>query len=386
MSNRLLHGAALAALLLLWPSTSAHAQLIISANDGKAVLVNGVNTVPVPPAPDTVTLLDGSVTPPRVISELRVPNSVIGPPQNVAVAPDGSIAVITSSTRLDPADASRTQNDNTMTVVDLRRNPAAVTATLTAGDMASGVSFSPDGRLLLVANRGEGTVSIFTVDGATVTARGTVDLGAPASGPSHVAFTPNGRMALATRNNDHLVSILNIDGATVTYTKRDVVAGLKPYGIDITPDGTLALVASTGSGTTGSVDTVAVVDLTLDQPRTVNYVTVGVIPEAVAISPDGRFAALTIMNGTNAVPSSPIFHNFGLLRVYAIADKTLTPVTETRIGNWCQGVLWTGGSSIVMAQCMSEREIQVFRFNGTTLTPAGAVTVNGAPAGIGVRR
>lgn len=386
MSHRIVPGAVLAALLVLWAPVPARAQLIISANDGKAVLVNGVNTVPAPRGPDTITLLDGSVTPPRVVSELQAPNSVIGPPQNVAVAPDGAIAVITSSTRLDPADASKTQNDNTMTVVDLRRTPATVSATLTAGDMASGASFSPDGRLLLVANRGEGTVSVFTVDGTTVTASGKVDLGAPASGPSHVAFTPNGRMALVTRHNDHLVSILAIDGITVTYTKQDIVAGLKPYGLDVTPDGSLALVANTGSGTTGSVDTVAVIDLTLDHPRTVSYVTVGVIPEAVAISPDGRFAALTIMNGTNAVPSSPIFNNFGLLRIFAITNKTLTPVTETRIGNWCQGVLWTGGSSTVMAQCMSEREIQVFRFDGKVLTPAGAVKVNGAPAGLGVRR
>lgn len=375
----------MAALVALAVHAPARAQLVISANDGKAVLVNGVNVVPAPPTPDTVTILDAGVTPPRVVSELRVPNSVIGPPQNVAIAPDGSIAVITSSTKLDPADASRTVTDNTMTIIDLRRTPAAVAGTMQAGAMASGASFSPDGRLLLVANRGEGTISVFTVNGATLTAGPKVDLGAPNSGPSHVAFTPNGRMALVTRNNDHLVSILAISGTTVTYAKRDIVAGLKPYGIDITPDGTLAIVGNAGSGTTGSVDTVAVIDLTTDTPRTVDYVTVGVIPEAVGISPDGRFAAVTVMNGTNAVPGSPIYNNFGRLRVYAIGNKTLTPVTEARIGNWCQGVTWTT-SSTLLAQCMSEREIQVFRFDGKALTAAGSVKVNGAPAGIGVKR
>jgi DNA-binding beta-propeller fold protein YncE len=377
--------AILAALTALSVHAPAHAQLVISANDGKAVLVNGVNVVPVPPGPDTVTILDASVTPPRVVSELRAPNSVIGPPQNVAIAPDGSIAVITSSTRLDPADASKTVADNTVTIIDLRRPPAAVTGSAQAGTGASGASFSPDGRILLVANRGEGTISIFTVSGTSLSAGAKIDLGAPNSGPSHVAFTPDGRTALVTRNNDHLVSVLAVSGATVTYTKRDIVAGLKPYGMEITPDGTLALVASTGSGTTGSVDTVAVIDLTLAQPRTVDYVTVGVIPEAIAISPDGRFAALTVMNGTNAVPGSPAYNNFGRLRVFAIANKTLTPVAEARIGNWCQGVTWTSGTT-VLAQCMSEREIQVFQFDGKVLTAAGRVPINGAPAGIGVRR
>ena len=85
------------------------AQMVISANDGAAVLVNGVNTVPSPARPDSVTILDATVTPPRVVSELAVPNSVIGPPQNVAIAPDGSIAVVTSSTKIDPDDEGRTQ-------------------------------------------------------------------------------------------------------------------------------------------------------------------------------------------------------------------------------------------------------------------------------------
>jgi DNA-binding beta-propeller fold protein YncE len=385
MTRRFSAVAFLAALLALAVSAPARAQLVISANDGKAVLVNGVNTVPSPPGADTVTILDASVTPPRVVSELRVPNSVIGPPQNVAIAPDGSIAVITSATKLDPADPTRTVNDNIVTIVDLRQTPAAAIGTVTAGVMASGASFSPDGRLLLVANRGEGTISVFAVKGTTLTPAAKVDLGAPNSGPSHVAFTPNGRMALVTRNNDHLVSVLSIEGTAVTYTKRDVVAGLKPYGLDITPNGSLALVGNIGSGTTGSVDTVAVIDLTGDTPRTVDYVTVGIIPEAVAISPDGRYAAVTVMNGTNAVPSSPFYNNFGRLRVFAIGSRTLTPITEARIGNWCQGVTWTTNST-VLAQCMTEREIQVFRFDGKALTAAGSVKVNGAPAGIGVRR
>ena len=50
----------LAAALLtlpLLPSVAA-AQLAVSSNDGKAVLVNGVNTVPPNPADDTVTIID----------------------------------------------------------------------------------------------------------------------------------------------------------------------------------------------------------------------------------------------------------------------------------------------------------------------------------------
>jgi hypothetical protein len=64
--------AALAALAFAVP---ASAQIAVSANDGKAVLVNGVNTVPSHPEPDTVTIIDLGRTPPRVLGEVKVPTS-----------------------------------------------------------------------------------------------------------------------------------------------------------------------------------------------------------------------------------------------------------------------------------------------------------------------
>ena len=60
----------------------------------------------------------------------------------------------------------------------------------------------------------------------------------------------------------------------------------------------------------------------------------------------------------------------------------LMPVTEMRIGQWCQGVAWTRDSRTVLVQCMTEREITGFRFDGRALTSAGAIKVNGGPAGI----
>lgn len=384
MSSRL-PAAAAACFLALACASPAGAQLVVSANDGKAVLRDGVNVVPSPPAPDTVTILDASVTPPRVVAELEVPSSVIGPPQNVAVHPGGSLVAVASAVRLDPSDPTKTTDDDRVTIIDIGSRPPVVVTTLRAGRMASGASFSPGGDLLLVANRGEGTVSVFHVDGRTITEAGKVDLKASQSAPSHVAFTPDGRRALVTRNDDHLVSVLEVDGRTVSYGGQDIVAGLKPYGMEITADGSRAIVANVGSGSTGSVDTVAVIDLRLDPPRTVDYVTVGVVPEAVALSPDNRYVAVTVMNGTNAPPSSAIYNDFGRLRIYALDGTTLRPVTEARIGRWCQGVAWSSDRA-VLAQCMTEREIQVFTFDGSTLTPAGSVPVSGGPAGIGVMR
>src|SRR3954451_23572870 len=124
-------GAALAALPLL--AFSAAAQLAVSSNDNKAVLVNGVNTVPDTPAEDTVTIVDLSASPPKVVGEVKAPSSVVGPPQNVAVTPDESIALVSSNQKLDPADPKKLVADNRLSVIDLKANPPAVIATLELG-------------------------------------------------------------------------------------------------------------------------------------------------------------------------------------------------------------------------------------------------------------
>ncbi len=124
MSLRIRPGSGLVVAVLSLPlfSGGAAAQLAVSSNDGKAVLVNGVNTVPSNPADDTVTIIDLGVSPPKVIGELKAPSSVAGPPQNVAIAPDESIALVSASMKLDPADPKKTVPDHRVSVIDLKAN------------------------------------------------------------------------------------------------------------------------------------------------------------------------------------------------------------------------------------------------------------------------
>ena len=79
MNLRVSRASGLAATLLALPLllTSAAAQLGISSNDNKAVLVNGVNAVPPNPADDTVTLIDLGVSPPKVVGELGEVHALI---------------------------------------------------------------------------------------------------------------------------------------------------------------------------------------------------------------------------------------------------------------------------------------------------------------------
>ena len=361
---------------------SAHAQIVVSANDAKVRLVDGVNTTVPNAPPDTVTIIQLDKGAPRILAELQVPNSIVGPPQNVAVTPDESLALVASSTRIDPADGTKTVPDDKLTVIDLKATPPAVLATLRAGNGASGVSINRAGTLALVANRNAGTVSVFTIAGKTVTAAGTVEVGTPESLLSGVVFTRDGRMALVTRNYDSVVSVLTIEGTRVENAKQDFAANLKPYGIDVSPAGDTAIVASIGVGATGGSDTLSVIDLTVTPPRTVNHLAVGPVAEGLAISPDGRHVAVTVMNGSNAAKASPFFHDFGWLRVYSVNKSALALVAETQIGRWCQGVAWSADARTVLAQCAVEREIRTFGFDGQRLTAGPSIKVSGGPSGI----
>jgi DNA-binding beta-propeller fold protein YncE len=360
------------------------AQLVISANDNTLVLVDGVQTTVQNPPPDTVTVLELTGGALRVIGDVRAPTSVVGPPSSIAIAPNRSIAIVTSATKVDPADPTKTVPDDTVTVIDLTAAPVAVLTTLHAGAGASGIAINKAGTLALVANRIEGTVSVFVINGKQVSAGPKVDLGAPNSGPSGVAFTPDDRSALVTRNYDSLISVLAIDGQAVSYAKRDVAAGFRPYQIEVTPGGDLAVVGNTGAGQVGGgVDVVNAIDLAAPGgPRTVAHAVAGPIVEALAISPDGRHVAAMVMNGSNLPKASPGFNNFGLLKIFSLANKMLTPVTEARIGHWCQGIVWSSDGKTVVVGCMVEKELQVFSFDGARLTPGRSVKVSGGSAAL----
>jgi DNA-binding beta-propeller fold protein YncE len=363
-------------------------QIAVSANDGKVMLVDGVNTPRPDPQPDTVTILDIRTTPPKVLGEVRAPTSVAGPTHSVAVTPDRSLALVTASSKIDPRDPKTAIPNDQVTAIDLTTSPPVVLKTLQAGLGAAGVSINRAGTLALVANRNEGTVSVFSISGKNVTAVGKVDFGAPDSQPAQAMFLADGRTALVSRSaaTDNKISILTIDGTKVEYTKQDIFSGLQPYGMDITPNGDFAVVGNIGTGFGGGTDTVSLVDLKANPPRTIDQLPVGPIPEGIAVSPNGRYIAVTVMNGSNASKTSPLYNDFSILKVLEINGRKLQLVAETKIGHWCQGAGWAANGNTVMAQCMVEKEIQLFGFDGKSLKPSGAINVNGGPGGFRTTR
>jgi DNA-binding beta-propeller fold protein YncE len=369
-------------LLILGMATAAQAQIAISVNDNKVVLVNGAVQVVQNPAPDTLTVIDLKGASPKAIAEIPVPASVVGPPLSVAITPDEGLALVTSAMKVDPADKTKTVNDNRMSVVDLSSNPPRVLATLETGASPAGLSINRQGNLALVANRGEGTVSIFTISGKTVSPLGKIAVGPANGGPSHVAITPDGKMALVTRDGDSYISVLSIDGTKVEYTKRDLSAGMRPYGLDISKNGAVAVVANVGRGL-GDNDSVSVIDLKATPPRVVETISVDQTPEGIKLSPDGTLVGVIAMNGSNKPKESPFYNDSGKLLLYRLDGTRLIGLGAAWIGHWSQGVAFSPDNKVILVGNMVERNVQVLRWDDVSLKDLGErINVNGGSAAV----
>jgi DNA-binding beta-propeller fold protein YncE len=349
---------------------AAHAEIAVSANDAKMELVNGQARVVQNPSSDTLAVIDLGVSPPKLVVEIEAPASVVGPPLSVAITPDESLALVTAAMKVDPQDSTKQVPDNRLSVVDLQASPPRVIATLETGKGPSGLSINRQGTLALVANRSEGTVSVFTIQGKTVSPAGTVTIADEKSGVSHISISPDGKMALATRDGDDRIAMLTIDGTKVAYTKRDMNAGLRPYGVDIASTGAVAAVANIGRGG-GDSDTVSLIDLRAKPPRVVDTITVGQTPEGLKMSPDGSMVAAVVMNGSNKPKDSPFFNDHGKLVLLRVNGTSLAKVAEAPIGHWSQGVAFSKDGRTILVGNMVEKDLWVFEWNGTALRDTG---------------
>ena len=379
MPVRPLLAAVLALTLAQTLAGTGHAQIAVSANDGKQVLDDGAQVVPAHPRPDSVSLIDLSASPPRIVGEVAAPTSVIGPPSSVAVAPDGAFALVTSARRIDPADPTRIVPDDVVSVIDLKT--LKVTATLHAGAGASGVSINRAGTLALVANRSEGTVSVFTLSGGVVAPAGKVKVGDPDSSPAMPIFFDGDRRALVSRDHDHRIVQLAVDGAKVTLTSVSLAAGLRPYQIDTDGPRRFAVSGNIGGGGR-DVDTISLIDLAPPVPVVVDTVSVGLTPEGLKMSPDGRYVAVNVNEGSNLSTKAPGYHLQGLVQVWRIDGRRLVKVAQAPVGAWGQGVAWSRDSRRLLVQCMVGQTVESFAFDGRKLRHEATLALPAGPAAI----
>jgi len=360
-------------------AAAGQAQFLVIGNDEKVTFDDGKQVLS-PPGKDTVTIVNISDrTKPRIVVSLPIENSIAGPPTNVAITPDNKLALVANSLDVvKDGDTLKAVPDNKLSVIDLTASPPAVIATVQTGKQPSGIAINRAGNLALVANRADNSVSVLSISGKTVGVVGTVALAPPDTPSQHVsgvAIAPDGKRALAFKAMANKVSLLDIDGATVTYKGYDMITGVFPYNAQFTSDGKLAIINNNGAAGSadGQIDTVAVIDMTLNPPRVTDQVSVGDAPEGLAVSPTAGYAISLLTNGAGNVPKNAFFHHDHAVAVLLKSDgKTVRKVSQIETGTLSEGLAFSPDGGYVYIGNWGEQNLVTYRLQGDKLVAVGS--------------
>jgi DNA-binding beta-propeller fold protein YncE len=361
----------------------ARGDLMIVGNDEKVTWDDAGKPVTLPPGQDTVSIVDiSNREAPRIVANLPLMNSIFGPPTNLAITADESLAVIANSMNwVQDGSAWKPVPDTKIHLIDLKASPPAVIATVEGGKQPSGLAINARGDLVLVANRADNSISVFSLSGKSLKLVDTVAMGEQVAS---VAITPDSKWALATKFPGHKIALLKIDGQKVTYDKYDMPVGLWPYNVDITPNGKLALTADNGNagGSDGHVDTVSVIDLEATPPRVIDRVVVGDAPEGFAISPTGEIAVAILLNGSAGVPKGAWFANpRGKVAVLKIDGKKVTKVKDIDVGGLPEGVVFSPDGKYIYVGNYTTKDVSILKVENGEVTDTGKrLTLPGHPA------
>ena len=376
MNHRLVAAALLAIATLAGcaaPPAPGKRSLMIVGNDEKQSWNEAGAGVMSPQGRDTVSVIDIGSDPlaPKIVVNLPLTNTIFGPPTNLAITPDESLALVANSVNIvDEGGVLKSVPDTRLWVIDLTANPPRLIDTVTVGKQPSGMTINRAGTMALIANRADNSVSVLRITGKKVELIDTVAMGEQVA---HVVFTPDGKRALAAKFPGHKIAVLDVVGEKVTYNKYDMAVGLWPYNVDVTADGKLALSADNGNSgaADGNVDTVSVIDLELSPPRVIDKVVVGDGPEGLAISPTGKFAVALLLRGSNAAKSAFFYNKNGSVVGMRIDGKTVTKTSEVEVGGLPEGAVFSEDGRYLYVGNFIDKDISILRIDGDRLVDTG---------------
>ena len=357
--------------------------VILSGNENKIDLTSGSPRVVRDASGDSISILDFSSFPPVVEHVSGVPNSVIGPPSNIAITPDGHLALIANSIRIEPTLQTNWLPENFVHLMDLTSKPPRIVGRVTAGLQPSGISIRRDGKLALVANRGDGSVSVLALDGQRGTPLQTLTICSAADSVSDVAIAPDGKLVLASVQKAGYLAVLRLDGNALSTNGQRLSVYGQPYRCVITPDGQLGLTAGQGFGNGLDSDALTVIDLTSKPIRTTGYVPLGAVPESFEINSDGSLLAAVVMSGSNLPSTDPHHSTHGELVLLRREGKTYRLAERHQVGRIPEGVAFTSDGKYLVVQCHPDRDLWIFAVNrGRAKDTGQRVRVPGMPSSL----
>lgn len=320
-------------------------------------------------AQDTVTVIGlplASKSDPQYLTPFAqlsgVSNSVIGPPNAVAVTRDGTRAYVVESRGPAPAGAttmSELPSGRLVTAIDLRdpMNPV-VLGTADVGDSPIGVDVSPSGELIAVVTAQPRQQFVLVPTTAT-------GLGEPLGWPligldndeavqaTSIQWHPAGNLVAVTMPARNQVAFYKVakdsDGALgVSPWGAPVTVGRFPYSGRFTPNGKFFITTDMqwdmnvensfvqsppGSLSVIQVDAAEPKEGESPQHRVVGTAPVGVNPESLAISPDGRLVVTSNFQRTFMPDNSggdPTQTREGSISLLSLSEGSgeLTPIGE----------------------------------------------------------
>jgi len=235
-----------------------------------------------------VFLIDLKANPPAVIGTITIGKQ----PSGMAINPKGDLALVAN------------RADGTISVLSIRGKDVLVLDTVTVGagpDQVSTVTITPDGKHALAVKSNGNKVALLSIDGQKVT-YDKRDLPAGIF-PYNIAVTPDGKLALTADTGNGGSSDGNVDTVSVIDLEANpprvidhVTVGDSPEGLAISPKGDLAVsIEARGSNMPKTAffyhPAGAVTALRIDGKRVTNVgdINVGGLPEGGAFSPDGQF-------------------------------------------------------------------------------------------------
>lgn len=158
-----------------------------------------------------------------------------------------------------------------------------LTGKISVGNFPYGVTFSPNGNYVLIANSDDNTVSVLSM--ATKGVVASIKVG---SRPTGVAVAPSLTFAYVCNTASGNVSLLNMS----TFTKAlNINTGGSPVNVVFTPDSKLAFVTNIHNNRVDVINTIRNI--------VIKKISVGKSPQGIAVSPNGKIVVVTNAGGSS---------------------------------------------------------------------------------------